>query len=207
MQPDTTSEALAPWASRVPDAPYPMGADDLLSMPDDAWQYEIVEGRLVRMPGSGGEASWIAVNLIAALATYVRIHRLGRVTGADGTYDLTRPGDPSDTVLVPDAAFVQASRLPAMGTSAAKKALRLAPDLIAEVVSPSQFHREMNKKAKLYLDCGVRLVWVIWPDTQAVDVWRPASLAAPVATLSVNDALDGFDVVPGFTMPVAELFN
>ena len=207
MQPDTSSEPLAPWAARVPDAPYPMRADDLLSLPDDSWQYEIVEGRLVRMPGSGGEASWIAVNLIALLAAYVRLRGLGRVTGADGTYDLTRPGDPTEIVLVPDVAFVQAGRLPAMGTPAAKRFLRVAPDLVAEVASPSQFHPEMDAKAQLYLERGVRLVWVIWPSAQSVDLWRPSAPAAPLATLGVSDALDGFDVVPGFSMPVVDLFS
>jgi len=207
MQPDTSSEALAPWASRVPGAPYPMRADDLLSMPDDAWQYEIVEGRLVRMPGSGIKASWIATNLIVALGSFVKRHVLGIVTGADGTYDLTRPGDATDTALIPDVAFVKAGRLPAMNTPEAAKYAKLAPDLAAEVVSPSQSHREMNAKAQLYLERGVRLVWVIWPDAQAVDVWRPASLVAPVATLGLNDALDGLDVVPGFAMPIADLFN
>ena len=207
MPPDTSSETVAPWASRVPDAPYPMRADDLLTMPDDAWQYEIVEGRLVRMPGSGIQASWIATNLISILAPFVKRHALGIVTGADGTYDLTRPGDATDTALIPDVAFVKAGRLPAMNTPEAAKYAKLAPDLAAEVVSPSQSHREMNAKAKLYLERGVRLVWVIWPDAQAVELWRPASLIAPVATLGVNDALDGLDVVSGFTMSVADLFD
>lgn len=207
MQPEISSEALATWASRVPDAPYPMRADDLLSMPDDAWQYEIVEGRLVRMPSSGGEASWIAVNLIIVLGAFVKRLKLGIVTGADGTFDLTRPGDATDTALIPDVAFVKAGRLPAMNTPEASKYGKLAPDLAAEVASPSQYHPEMNAKAQLYLERGVRLVWVIWPDAQEVDMWRPTAPTAPVTTLGVNDALDGLDVVPGFTMPVADLFN
>ena len=83
----------------------------------------------------------------------------------------------------------------------------MAPDLVAEVVSPSQFHPEMNAKAQLYIARGVRLVWVIWPDAQEIDVWRPAAPTAPVMTLGINDTLDGFDVVPGFTMPVTDLFS
>ncbi len=207
MQPDTSTETFAPWASRVPNAPYPMRADDLLNMPDDAWQYEIVEGRLVRMPGAGIKASWIATNLIIVLGAFVKRLALGVVTGADGTFDLTQPGDTTDTALIPDVAFVKAGRLPAMNTPAASKYGKLAPDLAVEVASPSQFHPEMNAKAALYIARGVRLVWVIWPDTQEVDVWRPTSPATPETTLSANDALDGFDVVPGFSMPVADLFS
>lgn len=207
MQPDTSSEPLAPWAARVPDAPYPMRAADLLSLPADNWQYEIVEGRLVRMPGSGIKASWIATNLIIVLGAFVKSRKLGVVTGADGTYDLMRPGDATETVLVPDAAFVQAGRLPAMNTPAAEKYASLAPDLVAEVASPSQFHPEMDAKAQLYLGRGVRLVWVIWPSAQTVDLWRLSAPAAPLATLGVGDALDGLDVAPGFSMPVADLFT
>jgi len=207
MQSYISSETVAPWASLVPDAPYPMRAEDLLTMPDDAWQYEIVEGRLVRMPGSGIKASWIATNLIIVLGAFVKRLALGIVTGADGTFDLTRPGDTTDTALIPDVAFVKAGRLPAMNTPAAATYGKLAPELAVEVASPSQSHREMNAKAELYLQRGVRMVWVIWPDAQAVDVWRPTSPAAPTTTLTVNDMLDGFDVVPGFTVPVADLFS
>ena len=82
----------------------------------------------------------------------------------------------------------------------------MAPDLAAEIVSPSQYHPEMDAKARLFLARGVRLVWVIWPTAQEIDVWRPGSMT-PVATLHASDTLDGLDVLPGFTLPVAELFT
>jgi len=63
----------------------------------------------------------------------------------------------------------------------------------------------MGTKAQRYLDAGVRLVWVVWPRWQQVDVWRPGD-TRPSATSSVGDTLDGLDVVPGFTYPVAKLF-
>ena len=78
---------------------------------------------------------------------------------------------------------------------------------VAEVVSPSQYRPEMDAKAQLYLDRGVRLVWIIWPNRQEVDVWRPISPQAPIAILSLGDILDGLDVLPGFTCPLADLFN
>lgn len=200
------SNILAPWAEPVPNAQFPMRVDDLASLPDDNWIYEIVDGRLVRMPGSGSEASRIAINLILALGPFVKLHKLGDVTGPDGTYDLTLPGDQYATALTPDVAYVRAGRLAAMGTPEAKKYAKVAPDLAAEIVSPSQYHPEMDAKARLFLARGVRLVWVIWPTAQEVDVWRPGSMT-PVATLHANDTLDGLDVLPGFTLPVAELFS
>lgn len=197
---------LAPWAEPVPDAPYPMTVADLQALPDDEWQYELVDGRLVRMPGSGSKASAIAINLAIALGAFVKAHKLGRVSGADGAFNLTRPGAPAETALIPDVAFVSAGRLAPLRSDAANAIPHLAPDLVAEVASPSQYRPEMAAKARMYLEAGVRLVWVIWPDDEQVDVWRPGS-GAPVATLSLSDHLDGFDVLPGFSHPVADLFT
>ena len=201
------SDVLAPWAEIVPGAPYPMRVADLATLPDDDWTYELVAGRLARIPGSGTEASEIALLLGYFLLAFVLPRGLGRVTGADGTYDLTRPGDSTETALVPDVAFVRAGRLPARGTPDAAKYAQLAPDLVSEVASPNQYRPEMEQKARLYLECGVRLVWILWPRSQEVDVWLPDSPDAPLATLHAQDALDGLDVVPGFTLPVASLFQ
>lgn len=88
------------------------------------------------------------------------------------------------------------------------KALLLAPDLVVEVASPSQFRPEMASKVERYIRAGVRLVWIIWPRRQEADVWRPDAAGAPqlLATLTRADALDGLDVLPGFTYPLASLF-
>ena len=80
------------------------------------------------MPPSGGEASTIAVNIATALNTFVRRHGLGKVTGADGAYDLTGPGQKA-TALAPDVAFVRAERVPPRISPQYKKAWPLAPDL------------------------------------------------------------------------------
>ncbi len=195
------------WGNPVPDAPYPMTIAQLAQLPDDGWFYELVEGRLIRMPGSGSEASRIAARLIIALGIFVQPRGLGDVTSSDGTFDLTLPGEPTETALIPDVAFARAGRLPPMGTPDAKGYPKLAPDLVAEVVSPSQCRPEMKTKAQMYIDRGVRLVWIIWPSRQEVDVWRAAAPDAPVATLGLVDSLDGLDVLPGFTCPIADLLK
>lgn len=195
------------WGNPVPDAPYPMTIAQLMQLPDDGWFYELVEGRLVRMPGSGSEASRIAARLIYFLGAFVLPRGLGDVTSSDGTFDLTLPGEATETVLVPDTAFVRAGRLPPMGTPNAKGYPKLAPDLVAEVASPRQYRPEMTSKAQMYVDRGVRLVWIIWPDRQEADVWRPSAPDAPVATLGPADSLDGLDVLPGFTCPIADLLK
>jgi len=75
-----------------------------------------------------------------------------------------------------------------------------------EVASPSQDSDDMAAKARLYLKAGARLVWVVWPQSGHIDVWRREVLTGPVATLRKSDTLDGEDVVPGFKYPVADLF-
>lgn len=198
-------DIFAPWAEVVSGASYPMTADELLSRPDDGWTYELVEGRLVRMPPSGGGASSLSGILIGALISFVRPRALGAVTVPDGEYILSVPGEP-DTALAPDIAFVRTDRLPARDTPEWDRPWRLAPDLAVEIASPNQYRPEMAVKALYYLRAGVRLIWVVWPRQKQVDIWRPGS-DQPIATLTVGDILDGLDVLPGFTYPLADLFS
>ena len=200
-------ETLAPWAELVPEVG-PMTVDELLALPPDNWMHELVKGGLVRMPASGGEASHIAARLVTALGQFVEPGDLGAVTGADGEYNLTQLGDTQETALAPDAAFVRAGRIPPRTSPEYQGAWRLAPDLVAEVVSPNQYRTEMTAKAKRYLAAGVRLVWVMWPRYQQVDVWCPSAPGAeqPVVTPRIGEALAGLDVLPGFVYPLTRLF-
>ena len=86
------------------------------------------------------------------------------------------------------------------------KPIPFAPDLAVEVASPSQDASDMAAKARTYLQGGTSLVWVLWPQSAHIDVWRTGQLTAPAATLHSGDLLDGEDVVPGFTHPVAAVF-
>ena len=199
----TASDTLAPWAEIVPNAG-PMTADDLLARPDDGWQYELVEGRLVRMPPSGYRASRIAGRLYAAVLTFVDAHALGAVTPADGGYDLG-PAGQKNTTLAPDVAFVRADRLPPHVVFDEEKAVPFAPDLAAEVASPHQYRPGMAQKAQRYLAAGTRLVWIIWPKQHQVDVWRQGD-TQPAQTLGITDTLSGEMVLPGFSYPVKDLF-
>jgi Uma2 family endonuclease len=199
-------EIFAPWAQVVPNAPFPMTIAQMQALPEDGWTYELVDGRLIRMPGSGSKASRLAARLIIAIGTFTQPRKLCDVSGADGEYDLTRSGAATETALIPDVAFVRAGRLEPLNSKAANSIPHLAPDLVAEVASPNQYHPEMAAKARLYLESGVHLVWIVWPDDEQVDVWR-AGNDTPIATLGVNDSLDGLDVIAGFTHPVADLFT
>jgi len=193
---------FAPWAEIVPHTP-PMTVDDLHAIPDDGWTYELVNGVLVRMPLSSGGASSIGSRLLIRLGAYVEDHGLGIVTGEQGGYRLD-PAHPRDTEVAPDVGFVRAERVPAPDSSDYYKAWPLAPDLAVEVASENQFAPGMSAKAQLYLAFGTRLVWVVWPRYQRVDVWRPGD--DQPTPLGMDDTLSGEDVVPGFTYPIARLF-
>jgi Uma2 family endonuclease len=157
------------------------------------------------MSPTGLEHLDITDTLHAALRAYVVANRLGKVTLPDVGFWMSQPGQ-SDVVLSSNVAFVSVQKmqqLPARGSRERKKFLPVAPDLAAEVVSPDQYRPEMADKAQLYLTLGVRLDWIVWSDPRQVDVWRPGS-DTPAATLGIGDALDGLDVLPGFTLPLAD---
>jgi Uma2 family endonuclease len=177
-----------------------MRVDDLLALSDDEWRYEIVDGVLVRMAGSGDLATTIAATIIIVLGAYVRSHRLGRVTSSDGVYKF--PG--SETGLLPDVGFYGAALFPLITDR--DKPIPFAPELAVEIASPSQSADDMAAKARRYLAGGTRLVWIVWPHAQTVDVWSVGNNSAPVARLGAGDMLDGEDVVSGFTHPVADIF-
>lgn len=196
------SSSTAPWAEIVPDMPL-MTTDELDALPEDGWTYELVNGSLVRVPLSSGKSSSIGARLLAHLLVYVEDRGLGAVTGEQGGY---RP-DPAhrrDTEVAPDVGFVRADRVPAANAPEYDQAWPLAPDLSVEVASKYQYAPGMAAKAKLYLGFGTRLVWVVWPRYERVDVWHPGD-EKPLA-LGVGDTLDGEDVVPGFTYPIARIF-
>lgn len=195
----SSSGSPAPWAEIVPGVG-PMTVDALLQWPDDdGYRYELVHGVLVRTAGSGDLATTIGATIVAVLKAYVRPRRLGRVTGADGVYKF--PG--AETGLLPDAGFYAAAR--SVLVPDRTKPIPFAPDLAVEVASPSQKQEDMDAKAALYVSGGTRLVWVVWPEDERIDVWRLADRVP--TTLHVGDMLDGEDVIPGLRHPVDDVFT
>ena len=199
----STARALlsnpAPWAEVVPEVG-PITVDLLLELPDDCYMYEVVNGTLVRMAGSGEDATRLALRVGARLLTYAEDQRLGVVTGADGVYKFSG----AETGLLPDVGFYALERHPRHHDTS--RPIPFAPDLAVEVASPSQDADAMAAKARAYFAGGTQLVWVIWPQARHIDVWSPDRLDGPAATLNIGDSLDGEDVVPGFSYPVARVF-
>jgi Uma2 family endonuclease len=181
--------------------------DEYANLPDEpGWRTELTDGRVVRMPTVKDPAhGWIIDNLTRRLSPYVHDHQLGRITYSQEGYDISAPNAEGQTGWAPDLAFVSTEHLPILQEARARKEYpRMAPDLAVEVVSPSEGRTYVDEKIHRWLGAGVRLLWAIWPNSQTVEVWQPDE---PMHVLSARDRLDGREVVAGFSMPVAELFD
>jgi len=187
-------EVLAPWAELVL-----MTAEELLRLPEDGWRYELVEGRLVRMSPTGGKHGRIVAALFRAVDRFVEEKGLGAVFPAETGFWISLEGSP-DTVLAPDLAFVRRGREAETGTEGYP---RLAPDLVAEVASPSQGRAEMGAKAQRWLSGGVSIVWIVLPKARVVEIWRGPGVARVV---SAEEELSGEEILPGFALPAGRLF-
>ena len=174
-------------------------AADLLRLYGEGVRGELIRGVLHETMSTGLEHGEIAVNLSAELRNFVKPRRLGRLVTSDVGVWLER--DP-DTVREPDIAYFSTDTLPP-GVRVTGYA-EVSPDLVVEIASPSDSPREVNDKAWMWLSYGVRLVWVVQPETRTVDVHAPGRA---VVKLDEGDTLDGVDVLPGFTCAVREVFD
>jgi Uma2 family endonuclease len=173
-------------------------ADELLSLPDDGLRHELIRGELTTMPPAGGEHGLITNKLAFRLTATVESQGLGFVFAAETGVFVEQ--DP-DTVRAPDIAFIARTRLP--GGLAPRGFLRVVPDLVAEVVSPGDRASEVEEKVQTWLNAGVRMVWVVHPSRRSVTVYRSFAMAR---ILTEADSLTGEDIVPGFSIPVRDIF-
>ncbi|MBV9124443.1 MAG: Uma2 family endonuclease [Planctomycetes bacterium] len=158
---------------------------------------ELVDGVLVEK-AMGTRESWLAVLLIHHLMTFLEQHDLGLVLGADGMLRFF-----SGRVRIPDVSFLSWERLPGRELPDSPIA-DLVPDLAVEVLSKGNTKKEMARKLRDYFQAGVRLVWLVDPKSQAVDVYTSATKKK---RLTRNQILEGGEVLPGFTLPLRQLFT
>jgi Uma2 family endonuclease len=142
--------------------------------------------------------SKIAVALAYFLHQYLETHPIGEVAGADGPCE-TLP----DHVRKPHVSFISFDRIRKVGRPT-RKTLPYSPDLAVEVLSPSNTAEEMDKKLKEYFATGARLVWHIEPELKTA---RAFTSPDDFEDIPADGTLRGGDVLPGFELPLAKLFE
>ena len=158
---------------------------------------ELDGGWLVREPPPGAAHGWIQARLAHRLMAHVQENRLGLVLVETGVVLVQNPA----TVRGPDISFTRAERIewqePPEGF------LRIPPDLVIEVISPSGTADQSYQKVVQYLDAGVRVVWGVHPRSRTVMEYRSRDV---IRLLRQGDALHAEDILPGFVYALNELF-
>ncbi len=176
-----------------------MTAEEFWRLPGGDGRSELVYGRVVEMPPPGPDHSRHDRRVTLPLAQYVEQHGLGEVFPNCGFILRRNP----DLVRAPDSAFVSNDRMQA-SPPPDQGYWPVAPELAVEVVSPNDTAEDVLEKVQEYLAADVRLVWVIYPRRRQVYVYAPGR---PPQVLSGASALEGEDVVPGFTLPLEHLWK
>jgi Uma2 family endonuclease len=159
---------------------------------------ELIEGRVVPMAPTGDEHGGIEIKIGGKLDVFATTHKLGKVrVGEVGIYTHRNP----DTVRGADALFISNERY------AQKKSpsfLDVAPELVVEILSPNDSWSDVTQKLREYFAIGVQLVWVVDPQARIIYAYRSMT---NVREFTENDDLPGDEILPGFLVKVAELFE
>jgi Uma2 family endonuclease len=160
---------------------------------------ELIDGTLVEKT-VGFEESLIALAIASALRAFVQSRKLGIVVGPDAALRMS-----VGNIRLPDVSFISANDLPG-GKRPKDKVPRLPPTLAVEVISEGNTPAEMRQKKREYFASGSKLVWLIYPKTKSIKVFDGPT-EKPAQILTGDDVLDGGNVLPGFSMPLSEVFH
>jgi Uma2 family endonuclease len=168
-------------------------------LPTGPVRYELDDGRLVVMAPTGDLHGAYESNIVTHLKVQGQWKGHGRVRCGENSVILRR--DP-DRVVGTDVCFFANRSLPILHSPEGYS--ETIPDLVVEVNSKNDTGPEVARKVADYLAAGVRLVWVADPDTRTVTAHRPGRAAE---TLAEDATLACEDIIPGFALPVAEVFR
>jgi len=173
-------------------------ATELFDMGSDA-PFELIQGELVGVSPAGIKSNFVLSNIHGELFVFLRTNQLGRLSVAEGGFLVET--DP-DTVVAPDVAFVASEHLP--NVIPQRGYLPVRPDLIVEVVSPTDERRDIQMKRSLYDRIAVPIVWWIDPQRESASIHISEEA---VETIDRNGRLDGRDILPGFSIALAEILE
>jgi Uma2 family endonuclease len=170
--------------------------DDFVCLPesdgDRDLRYELVEGELITVSPGMFRHNVVRDTLLIILRTFVASKNLGTVV-SEQAFHLV-----GNTVMVPDLAFLRTGRqLPDYDLP------KGAPDLAVEVISPTNTLREMDRKISHYFAAGCRRVWLMYPEHNEIYIHGLSG----VTRLKAEEQLEDAELLPGFSVKVATLFE
>jgi Uma2 family endonuclease len=166
-------------------------------MPEDGVRHEVDEGELLVMTRPNYRHGRVQSNLIRILGGHAHHHKLGDVVSESGFILGRNP----DILRGPDVAFVRAERVPEVPDEGWAE---FGPDLAIEIVSPSDTARQIDRKVHQYLAAGTRAVWIVYPDTQSVQIFEPNGVAR---VIEAEGLLASPHALPGFEVRAGEIFE
>jgi Uma2 family endonuclease len=187
-RPTPESSASSPWTDAA-----------FMALANDSHRYELVNHQLIDLGNFGALHGYICSTLIILLGSYIRSQKLGFLFDSSTGFKMQNGNTRS-----PDLAFFAKNRLQGL-TTLPTGFLEGAPDLAVEVLSPGNTVEEIDGKITEYFANGTRLMWVINPKQRYILVYR--SPQEPDRLLKTADRLDGEAIIPGFSLPIAELFQ
>ncbi|MEM7126192.1 MAG: Uma2 family endonuclease [Chloroflexota bacterium] len=171
--------------------------DELFAM-GDIGRTELVEGRIAHLIPTGYKHGYYEVNIASELFNFVKAHKLGRVLGGEvGVYTARNP----DSVRVVDAAFISHERYAKVRSHSY---LDVCPELLVEVLSPDDSWSDVHEKLGEYFSIETQIVWVVDPRLEQIHIYRSLD---DVTRLTIDDELTGGNILPGFRIPVREIFD
>jgi Uma2 family endonuclease len=158
-------------------------------------RYELDEGELIEMTRPAYRHNRVLKNLQFELETFLRRAKLGELLISENLYALAPL-----TRRAPDVAVILGDRQRELEGA---KVIPLIPEIVAEVISPSETTRMILRKLKQYFDAGVKEAWLVYPEAREVEIWTGA--ADPDHTVTGNGTLES-PLLPGFALPLDQLF-
>ena len=175
-------------------------------LPETKQRYEIVDGVMLRPPAPTWDHQWIAQEIFARLRDFVNERSAGVVFMAP--VDLLIQREPLRT-RQPDVLYLNAERTGIRGRAQLQgiQFLEIAPDLVVEILSPSNTRRDIESKLEDYMNIGVRECWLVSPEAETIEiVLLSAEEAATEAIFGVDGTLRS-EVLGGFSLPIREIFG
>ncbi len=162
-------------------------------------RFELIKGELREVAAASGRHGEIGSESHVRIGSFAALHGLGRTYTSETGFILAR-GDRA-VVILPNVSFVRRERLPPAKDR--EGYMPVIPDLVVEVVSPTDRHADIIEKIALYMAAGIPMLWLAEPRRQAVTVHRPGM---PPVVVELDGVLDGGNILPGLRIRVADVF-